>query len=58
MQCAEPDDGHDVPGFTDFPMSQNSHVVMSATYGEAARSDSIRYRMLTHYADIPVVRAL
>ena len=58
VQCAEACGSHDVPGFTMFPMSQNTHFIMYASDCDVGAERFLRYKMLTHFDDIPVDRAL
>jgi hypothetical protein len=58
VQFAEPYGQHGVPEFTEFPMSQNAHVIMLVPDWRAGAERILRYKMLTHFTDIPVVRAL
>jgi hypothetical protein len=39
-------------------MSQNAHFIMFASDNCVGAERVLRYKMLTHFADIPVVRAL
>ena len=57
LQCDEPCGGDDVPGFTLFPMSQNAHFIMYASDSGVGAERFLRYKMLTHFDDIPVDRA-
>jgi len=47
-----------VPGITLFPMSQNAHFIMYASDSCVGAERFLRYKMLTHFDDIPVDRAL
>jgi hypothetical protein len=57
-QCAEAWRRHDVPRFTLFPMSQNAHFIMYASDCGVGAERFLSRKMLTPFADIPVVRAL
>jgi len=57
VQFAEPYGQHGVPEFTVFPMSQNAHFIMFVSDWVVGAERIIRYKMLTQFADIPVVRA-
>ena len=56
-QCAEAWRSHDVPRFTLFPMSQNAYFIMYASDSRVGAERFLRYKMLTHFDDIPVDRA-
>ena len=46
-----------MPGFTLFPMSQNAHFIMYVSDSCVGAERFLRYKMLTHFDDIPVDRA-
>jgi hypothetical protein len=39
-------------------MSQNAHLIMYVSDNGVGAERFLRFKMLTHFADIPVVRAL
>src|SRR5688572_23539668 len=55
--CA-PHGTHDVHGFTLFPMSQNAHAIMFVSERGVSAERIPSHKILTHFADIPVVRAV